>query len=151
MKKTSSSGQSKDVIIGYKSNKESIYYTSLFGAAFLISLALLFVGIRQGNKGLIIYSAILLPLFIAATAISVRFIFMSKGNIYVENGALKVNTFFRTSSIRISDIDALKVKQLDDEGITVIKIKHNGNTSKFRFNKLSKDEVAHLRRATSKF
>ena len=82
MKKNLTKENTKDVIRGSRLSRESIYYTALFGVAFIVSIALLLIAIKQSNTGLIIYSSILIPVFLISSIIAARFIALNKNKIY---------------------------------------------------------------------
>ena len=151
MKDISSKKAHKDVITGFKVNKETVYYTCLFGVAFLISIALMLVGKAQENKGLITYASFLIPLFLSATAVAARFVYVSKSTVYASEGMLVIKTFFRTAKIEIARIQTLKTVKQTDKNATYVQIGHSGRVEGFGLKRLTKEEVTHLRRATSKF
>lgn len=141
----------KDVITGTKISRESLYYIILFGIAALFSLVLLVIGIVQGNKKLIIYSAIILPLFVIASALAARGAYVSRSTVYTDGDTLFIKSFFRTEKIRIKEIEKLSAAKNDKTGKTSVKITHAKKVSKYTFKNFNKEEISHLRRATSKF
>ena len=151
MKDISSKKAQKDVITGFRLNKENVYYTCLFGIAFVISIVLMLVGKAQENKGLITYASFLIPLFFMATAVAARFVYVSKNTIYTAEGKLVLKTFLRTVKIEIASIKTLKTVQQTDKSATYVQIGRDGKVEGYGFKRLTKEEVTHLRRATSKF
>ena len=150
MKKISSDKSERDVIVGHKISKESIYYTALFGVAMIVAIALLFVSISQNNTGLTIYSSCLIPLFLMSTAIAARCIFISKDKMYVENGTLVIKKFFSTKKYSIDKIEKLKVTKNYEKDNTAVKITHKNETAKYIFKNFTKEDGAHLKNATFK-
>lgn len=151
MKDISSIEKSKDVITGFGVNKESVYYICLFGAASITSLVLLIISYIQRNSGLKIYSWILLPVFIICTAIAARYTFVSKNKIYVQNGVLVIKSFFITRKFEIEKIKKLTSATNNKDGITIINITYGTKTVNYKYKSITKEEVAHLRHATSSY
>ena len=150
MKENSLSKCERDVIVGHKISKESIYYTALFGVAMIVAIALLFVSISQNNTGLTIYSSCLIPLFLMSTAIAARCIFISKDKMYVENGTLVIKKFFSTKKYSIDKIEKLKVTKNYEKDSTAVRITYKNETTKYIFKNFTKEESAHLKSATFK-
>lgn len=150
MKDISSFEKTKDVIAGRHISKESIYYTVLFGIALIVSVALMIVACAQDNKGLKIYAAVLIPLFVLATSVSARFTCISKNKIYIKNGSIVIKSFFVTRKFNISEIKKLTSAQFGKEGLTSIKLKYREKTFKYTFKSLTKEDVAKIRHTLSK-
>ena len=140
----------KEVITGFFVNRESIYYSVLFTLAFMVSIALLVIAKSKSNKGLVIYSAILIPLFFIATAVAIRCVCISKNKIHVKGGKLVIKTFFITRRIPISAIKKLTVAQFGDKNLTSVKLSLRDKAFRYKFKSFTKEEAAHLRRAISK-
>ena len=141
----------RDVILGKKINRETVYYTALFGAATITALILLFIAYSQGNKELKIYSYVLAPLFFAATAVSARYTCFTKDRIHAQDGVLVIKTFFRTRKLKIAKIEKLTALKSGDDKRTSVKITYLGKVLNYKFKNITKEEVAHLRRTTSKY
>lgn len=141
----------KDVIRGEKYDRETLYYTVLFGCAALAFLAVLFRGIWVKNTGLTIYSAILFPIFTLATLLTLRLTLVSKDRLYVEDGFLVIKSFSMTRMIAISDISKVSAATDAKSNVTSVKISYGkNNTAKYKYKNFTKEEIAHLKRATSK-
>ena len=149
MKDISSLDKSKHVITGNCINKESVYYTALFGAAFIVSIVLMVIAIIQENRGLKIYSAFLIPAFLICTAIAARFACISKNKIYMKSGNLVIKSFFITRKFKMSNIKKLTSAQFGKEGLTSIKINYCNKTFKYTFKNITKDDTAIIKRAIS--
>ena len=146
MKKNLTNENTKNVIRGERLSRESIYYTSLFGLAFIVSLVLLFIAIKQGNNGLIIYSSILIPVFLISALVAARFTVLSKNKIYVDNGILVIKTFFATKKFKTADIKKFTSAQ-HENNVTAIKITYQNKVHKFNFKNFTKEEITHMKRA----
>ena len=146
MKKNPIKENTKDVILGFRVSRESIYYTALFSVAFVISLVLLFIAIKQGNSGLTIYASVLVPVFLTSAVIAARFTSLSKNKIYVDNGILVIKTFFATNKFKTSSIQKLTSAQ-HDKNVTSIKITYKNQIHKYNFKNFTKEEASHLKRA----
>jgi hypothetical protein len=142
--------KTKDVIKGFKVSRESIYYTSLFGVAFIVSIVLAFIGKAQHNKGLVVYASVLIPLFLIAASVSARFISLSKNTIYVQDGVLVIKTFFATRHFEIDQIKKLTSATSGTDGITSINVTYHEKTVRYKFKNLTKDEAMQIKRAVSK-
>ena len=151
MKDISKNKNSKEVIKDYGINKESIYYICLFGAAVITSLVLLIIAYSQRNSGLKIYSWILLPTFILATVMAVRYAYTFKDKIHVVGDVLVIKSFFATKRYEINKIKKLTAATNNTDGITTVNIIYNKSVTKYKFTSITKEEIAHLRRATSKY
>lgn len=140
----------KDVIKGENLNREFIYYTALFGGGALIFFALFILGIVNKNAGLAVYNGILTLTFTLAALVALKLALNSKDTVAVIDGVLTVKKFFTTEKIAVSDIG--KVAAICDEkkNVTTVNITHGKEISKFKFKNFTKEEIAHLRRATSK-
>ena len=145
------STKNKEVIKGTKINGETVYYSALFGLGFIIAVVLLILGIIGHNTGLIVYTAILIPLFLAASLASIRFTMISKDTLYIEDGYLVVKRFFTTVKMKTSDISKLTAVKDDKSDAATINITYGKETAKFHFRSLTKEEIAQLKRATSKY
>lgn len=150
MKKNASSNNERDVIVGKKTNKESIYYIALFGVALVVSIVLLFISISQKNTGLTIYSSILIPVFVVSTAVSARLAFIGKDKMYVEDRVLVIKKFFSTKKYPIDKIEKLKVTKNYEKDNTSVKITYKNETDKYIFKNFTKEDGAHLKSATFK-
>ena len=150
MKDISKIKKSKDVITGHSINKESVYYICLFGAAVITALILLIIAYIQRNSGLKIYSWILLPFFSLCTAIAARYTYVGKSKIYVLDGVLVIKSFFATRKFRIEKIEKLTSATNNKDGVTALNIGYKGKVINYKFKTITKEEIAHLRHATSK-
>lgn len=150
MKKNASSNNERDVIVGKKTNKESIYYIALFGVALVVSIVLLFISISQKNPGLTIYSSILIPVFVVSTAVAARLAFIGKDKMYVEDRVLVIKKFFSTKKYPIDKIEKLKVTKNYEKDNTSVKITYKNETDKYIFKNFTKEDGAHLKSATFK-
>ncbi len=150
MKDITSIAKSKEVITGLRVNRESVYYTALFGAAFLLSVALLIISLVQENKGLTIYASVLVPLFLVASLVAARSVCVSKNKIYVRRGVLVIKSFFCTRRIEIASIERLTAANFGNKGQTSVNVTYGNKTAKYIFKNLTKEEIAHLRRATAR-
>ena len=151
MKNIFKSNTSKEVIKDYGINKESIYYVCLFGAASITALVLLIIAYAQRNSGLKIYSWILLPVFILSTVMAARYAYTFKDKIYVADDALFVKCFLATKRYEIDKIERLTAATNNTDGITSINVCYENTVTNYKLTSMSKEEIAHLRRATSKY
>ena len=151
MKDISSIEKSKDVVYGLGVNKESVYYTALFGAASLTALVLLIISYAQRNTALKIYAWILLPIFAICTVIAARYSFQSKNKIYAQSGVLVIKGFFATKKFEIAKIEKLTAATNNKNGVTTVNVFYAGRTYNYKLKSMTKEEIAHLRRATSKY
>ena len=144
--------KSRDVIRGEKYNRETMYYTALFGFAALAFLVVFIRGICIKNTGLIVYSAILCPLFTLAALLVLRLTLVSKDQLYVEDGYLVIKTFTVTRRIAIYDIGKVSAATNEKTNVTSVKINYGrNNTVKYKYKNFTKEEIAHLKRATSRY
>ena len=150
MKDIKKKENTKEVITGLRISRESIYYTALFGVAFILSLVLLFIAISQSNKALTIYASVLVPVFLISTLIAVRFTCFTKNRIYVEDEVLVIKTFFTTRKFSIKKIKKLTFPQSEGETVTSVNITYCDQTFRYNFKNLEKEEAQHLKRAVSK-
>lgn len=150
MKDISSIEKSKDVIKGLEINRESVYYTALFGAASVVSLVLLIISYVQRNAGLKIYSWILLPIFLIGTLAAARYAFVSKNRIYTKCGVLVIKSFFITRHFEIAKIEKLTAAKFGDKGLASVNITYGEKSFKYTFKDCSKEEINELRRLTSR-
>ena len=146
MKENLTKENTKNVIKGFRLSRESVYYTSLFSVAFVVSLVLLFIAIGQENTGLIIYSSILIPIFLSCAIVAARFTVLSKNKIYVENGTLVIKTFFATKKFKTADIRKFTSAQ-HENNVTAIKITYQNKIHKFNFKNFTKEDLTHMKRA----
>lgn len=146
MNKNLTKENTKDIIKGFRLSRESLYYAILFGVAFAVSLVLLFIAIKQENKGLIIYSSILIPIFLISASVATRFTVLSKNKIYVDNGILVIKTFFATKKFKTADIKKFTSAQ-NEKNITAIKITYQNRVHKFNFKNFTKEDLTHMKRA----
>ena len=151
MKDISSIEKSKDVVYGLGVNKESVYYTALFGAASLTALVLLIISYAQRNTALKIYAWILLPIFAICTVIAARYSFASWNKIYAHCGVLVFKSFFITRKFEIAKIEKLTAATNNKDGVTTVNVCYGDRTFNYKFKSMTKEEIAHLRRATSKY
>ena len=149
MKKNLTKENTKDVIRGSRLSRESIYYTALFGVAFMVSIALLLIAIKQSNTGLIIYSSILIPVFLISSIIAARFIALNKNKIYVENGTLVIKTFFANRTFKTANIQKFTSAN-HENNVTAIRITYHNKVHKFSFKNFTKEEITHMKRAIKK-
>ena len=131
-------------------NKETLYYAILFGVAFVTILVLLILGIVNKNTGLIIYTAILTPVFLFSGVAALRYTLISKDTIYVEDKILVIKTFFITGKFPIGSITKLTAGKLTEDDVTSVNITTSDNTVNFKFKNITKEEIAQLRRVASK-
>lgn len=151
MKDISSIKKSKETIIGLRVNKESLYYSILFGVATLVAIVLMIFAFSHNNPGLKIYSCILTPIFAVLSAIAIRFTVMSKDKIHVVDGVLVIKSFFCTRKIKVADIEKLTAAKFGTKGLTSVNITYCGKTAKYIYKNMTKEEIALLRRSTSKY
>ena len=140
----------KDVIRGVKLNREFIYYTALFSGGALIFFVLFILGIVFKNAGLTVYNGILTLTFTLATLVALKLTLDSKDTVAVIDGVLTVKKFFTTEKIAVSDIGRVAVICDEKKNVTTVNITHGKEISKLKFKNFTKEEIAHLRRATSK-
>ena len=141
--------ENKDVIIGFKANRESIYYTSLFSVAFAASILLLIFGKTQNNKGLVTYASVLIPVFLISALIAARFTCVGKNKVYLTKNTLVIKTFFITRKFKTSEIKKLTSAQYGD-GCTSLNIKYHQKTYKYNFKNITKDDVSKIKHAIPK-
>ena len=150
MKDITALENSKDVIRGARLNRETLYYTVLFGAATVTALVLLILGISYKNTSLIVYTSCLIPLFSLLCLTVLRLTLISKDTLYVEDGELVVKRFFKTERIKLRDIGKVSAVTDDKKNSTTINVTHGKIVSKYTFKHFTKEDIAHLRRVTSK-
>lgn len=141
--------ENKDVIIGFKANRESIYYTSLFSVAFAASILLLIFGKTQNNKGLVTYASVLIPVFLISALIAARFTCVGKNKVYLTKNTLVIKTFFITRKFKTSEIKKLTSAKYGD-GCTSLNIKYHQKTYKYNFKNITKDDVSKIKHAIPK-
>ena len=139
----------KEVIYGKRINRESFYYGALFGAGAIVSAVLCYIGKTKANKGLMSYALVLLSIFLVATLVSARFAAVSANTVHKKDGKLTVKTFFCTRRFDIDKIERVTVAQNGESGKTSVNITYGGKVVNYRFKSFTKEEVSHLRRATS--
>ena len=115
----------------------------------VVAAVLLYLGKTKANKGLTVYSAILIPVFAVCSLLAVRAACVSKNRIYRKCDKLVVKSFFLTRHFIVSDIERLTAAHNEKTGITSVNITYRGKTAKYRSKSLKKEEIAHLRRAAS--
>ena len=145
------STKNRDVIKSQGLNKETLYYTILFGVALITVLVLMIFGISNKNTGLIVYTAIIAPIFLAAEFASVRYTFTCNDTIYVEDDTLIIKTFLSTRRIPVGKIDKLTAGKIGNDDVTAVNITYGDSVARYKFKNFTKEEIAHLRRATSKY
>lgn len=150
MKNLQSNNTKREVIRGHRVNRESIYYTALFGVALVTSIVLLIIGIVGKTKGLIIYTAILVPVFALADLAALRYTLVSKDTLYIEDSKLVIKSFFKTRVIPVSLIDKLTAATNNKNNVTTVNITYEKESVSYKFNDITKEDIARLRRATSK-
>ena len=151
MNKIATDETQKDVIRGFKLNRETLYYTVLFGVGAVISIVLFILGIVFKSAGLMIYTGLITVLFTLAALMTFRLTLISKETLYVENGQLVFKRFFKTDIIAISEIGRVAAVTGLKNDVTTINITYGKNVAKYKFKNFTKEEIAHLRRATSKY
>lgn len=151
MKDISSIEKSKDIVYGLSVNRESLYYTALFGAASITALVLLIISYAQKNTALKIYAWILLPVFALCTLIATRYSFASKNKIYAQRGILVIKSFFITRKFEILKIEKISAATNNKNGVTAVNVFYGGKTYNYKLKSMTKEEIAHLRRVTSKY
>jgi hypothetical protein len=151
MKDISSIEKSKDVVYGLGVNRESLYYTALFGVASVTALVLLITSYAQKNTALKIYAWILLPIFAIFTLIAARYSFVSKNKIYAQCGVLVIKSFFITRKFEILKIEKISAATNNKNGVTAVNVFYGGKTYNYKLKSMTKEEIAHLRRVTSKY
>lgn len=150
MKDNREKENTKDVIAGLRVNRESIYYTSLFGAAFIVSLVLLCIAISQHNKALTIYASVLVPVFLISTLIAVRFTCFTKNRIHIKDGTLVIKTFFTTRKFSIKEIKKITFPHSEGDYVTLVNITYYGKTFRYNFKNLKKEDAMRLKHMASK-
>ena len=150
MKDISSIAKSKEVVKGITVNRELVYYSSLFSAASVASAVLIIIALVQSNTALIIYASILLPVFLLASLTAVRFMLVSLNTVFVQSDELVIKSFFITKRIKIDNIEKLTCIKLEKGTKTTVKVAYSGKSFRRTFKSMSKEEIAHLRRVTSK-
>lgn len=148
MKDISALSNSKNVIAGEKVSREGIYYASLFGAALITSIVLLIISIVKHNKGLTVYSSILIPVFLIAGLAAARYIMMSKDTVYLKDGNLVIKSFFTTRKFKISEITKLTAAQNGNDGPTSVNITYGEKTYYYKLN-ITKEQTADIKRSVS--
>ena len=150
MKDITAIENSRNVIKGARLNRETLYYTVLFGAATITAIVLLILGISYKNTSLIVYTSCLIPLFSLSCLAVLRLTLISRDTLYVEDGELVVKRFFKTEKIKLADIDKVTAVTDDKKESATVNVTHGKNVSKYTFKYFTKEEIAHLKRATSK-
>ncbi|MBQ7344007.1 MAG: hypothetical protein IJW53_04500 [Clostridia bacterium] len=151
MKDISSIERSKDVVYGLGVNRESVYYSILFGAASITALVLLIISYAQKNTALKIYAWILLPIFLVCTVIAARYAFASKNKIYAQCGVLVIKSFFITRKFKIASIEKISAATNNKSGVTTVNVFYDKRTYNYKLKSMTKEEIAHLRRVTSRY
>ena len=138
----------RTVILGSKMNRESLYYTLLFFLGTVAAAVLIYVGKVKMNKGLTIYSIVLCPIFLICALIFLRFTCVSRNAIYRKGVKLVVKHFLPTRRLNVAEIDKITVAQNGADGITSVNITYHGKTFNYKFKNVTKEEAAHIRRAS---
>ena len=131
-------------------NRESIYYTALFCIGAIVAVVLRYIGKAKANKGLMTYASVLIPVFIVAALVAVRFAITSRNPIYAKENKLVVKSYFITRRYNVAEIEKLTVAQNGSNGLTYVNITYRYKTANYIFKSITKEEVAHLRRVASK-
>ena len=139
----------KEVIAGEKINRESLYYTVLFGIGAIVSAILIYIGVAKHNKGLMIYSIVLAPILLALALVFARLTCVSKNTVYTKDARLVIKSFPITRRFLTEDIKRITVAQNGADGITSVNVKYQRRTYNFRLKKITKEEAACIKRAAS--
>ena len=139
----------KETIAGAKINRESLYYTVLFGIGAIVSAILIYIGVAKHNKGLMIYSIVLAPILLALALVFARVTCVSKNTVYKKNDRLVIKSFLITRKFITKDIKKITVAQNGADGITSVNVKYQRRTYNFRLKKITKEEAACIKRAAS--
>ena len=140
---------SKEVIRGERVNRETLYYTVLFGIAFVVITVLMVFGFMYHNPVLAIYAGILAPLFVAGFLVTLRITLVSKNTIYVENKTLVIKTLASTRKYQLKDIAKITAATNNTTGVTTINVTAGATTKSYDFKNFTKEEITQLRNATS--
>lgn len=149
MKDTLANNKSRDVIKGTRLSREALYYSILFGVAFVISVVLFVFGIIFKSGGLIAYSSTLTVLFLVGSLSAIRFTLISHETVYAEDGYLFIKSFSGTQRFKISKITKLSAVT-DEKNVTKVKITTGKQHAKYKFRNLTKEDIVNLKRVTSK-
>ena len=136
----------KEVIIEAKSDRESIYYLCLFGAALLASIGLMIYAITKKNPGLTTYSYFLIPLFALSVISALRFLFCTKDPVYVKGDSLFVKRYFFNRRFAISEIEKITVAAHGEKQRYAMNVYYNGKTYNYEYHSVTKDAAARLRK-----
>lgn len=151
MKDISTVQNSRDVIRGARFSHEFLYYAVLFGLALITSLVLLVFGIVNKQTSLVVYTAIITPIFLALSLVFLRLTLVSHNTIYVEDGTLVIKSFLKTREFKVMEIGKVSAAINNKNNLTSINVTYGKNTFNYEYKNFNKDEIAHLRRATSKY
>ena len=151
MKDISTLKNSRDVIRGAKLSREFLYYAVLFGIGCITSLVLLVFGIVNKQTALIVYTSIIVPIFLALTLVFSRLTLVSHNTIYVENGTLVIKSFFKTREFAIMEIGKVSAAINNKSNVTSVNVTYGKTTYNYEYKSFTKEDIAHLRRATSKY
>lgn len=145
MKATSTN--KKDLIFGDKPSLESLYYTALFSLGAIAAMVLICIGKANANKGLTIYAAVLLPIFVIAALVATRSFCVSINTVHKKCDTLVIKTFFMTRKYNVGQIKRFSLTQSKDGTLTEVKMIYRGNAVRHTFKKMTKEEAAHFKRA----
>ena len=146
---TEANTNKKEVIAGAKINRESLYYTVLFSIGSIVSAVLIYLGLTKPNKGLMIYSIVLTPIFLAVALVCARLTCISKNTVHTRSGKLVIKTFPITRKYVVADIKKITVARNGADGITSVNITYHRRTFNLRLKKITKEEAACIKRAAS--
>lgn len=137
----------KEVITRSKANRESLYYTILFTLGAIAAAVLICLGSAKANKGLTIYAAVLLPIFVIAALVAARSFCVSMNTVHKKCDTLVIKTFFMTRKYNVSEIEKFALMQSKNGEITEVKIIYRKKAFYHTFKKMTKEEAAHFKRA----
>jgi hypothetical protein len=139
----------REVIRGERLNRETLYYTVLFGIAFVVITVLMVFGFMYHNPVLAIYAGILVPIFIAGFFVTLRLTLVSKNTVYVENKTLVIKSFASTKKYQLKEITRITAATNSTTGVTTINVTSGATTKSYSFKNFTNDQIAQLRKATS--
>lgn len=137
----------KEVITRSRANRESLYYTILFTLGAIAAVVLICLGSAKANKGLTIYAAVLLPIFVIAALVAARSFCVSMNTVHKKCDTLVIKTFFMTRKYNVSEIEKFALMQSKNGEITEVKIIYRKKAFYHTFKKMTKEEAAHFKRA----
>ena len=141
------SQNTKEVITRSKANRESLYYTALFTLGAIAAVVLICIGKANANKGLTIYAAVLLPIFVIAALVAARSFCVSINTVHKKCDTLVIKTYFMTRKYNVGQIKRFSLTQDKDGTLTEVKMIYRGNAIRHTFKKMTKEEAAHFKRA----